>query len=54
MLINKKNLRVDKLLPVVAVVDDPLIQAVVDAWDPSFRSKLERNTKSKLVIPSHY
>ena len=44
--------KVDKLLPVVAVVDGPLIRAVVDAWDPSFRSKLERNTKPKLEI--HY
>ena len=32
MVITKK--RVDKLLPVVAFVDDPLIRAVVDAWDP--------------------
>ena len=48
MVITKK--RVDKLLPVIAVVDDPLTRAVVDAWDPSFRPKLERNTKPKLVI----
>ena len=32
MVITEK--RVDKLLPVVAVVDDPLTQAVVVAWDP--------------------
>ena len=51
MLITKKK-RVDKLLLAVAVVDDPLIQAVVDAWDPSFSPKLKRNTKPKLVI--HY
>ena len=36
----------------LAVVDGPLARVVFDAWDPSFRSKLERNTKSKLVI--HY
>ena len=42
--------RVDKLLPVVAVVDGALARVVFDAWDPSFRSKLERNTKPKLVI----
>ena len=47
-----KNQRVDKLLPVVAVVDGPLARVVVDAWNPSFRPKLERNTKPKLVI--HY
>ena len=51
MLITKKK-RVDELLPVVVVVIDPLIQAVVDAWDPSFSPKLKRNTKPKLVI--HY
>ena len=50
MVITKK--RVDKLLPVVAVVDVLLARAVVDAWDPSFRPKLERNTKLKLVV--HY
>ena len=44
--------RVDKLLPVFAAVDGPLTQVVVDAWDPSFRPKLERNKKPKLVI--HY
>ena len=48
MVITKK--KVDKLLLVVAVVDGPLIRADVDAWDPSFRSKLGRNTKSKLEI----
>ena len=48
MVITKK--KVDKLLPVVAVVDGLLARAVVDAWDPSFRPKLERYTKSKLVI----
>ena len=32
MVITKK--KVDKLLPVVAVVDFPLARAVVDAWDP--------------------
>ena len=47
-----KNQRVDKLLPVVAVVDGPLARVVVDAWNPSFPPKLERNTKPKLVI--HY
>ena len=52
MVLTKK--RVDKLIPVVAVIDGPLAWADVDAWDPSFRSKLERNTKPKLVIPSHY
>ena len=41
---------VDKLLLVVAVIDDPLTRAVVDAWDPSFSPKLKRNTKPKLVI----
>ena len=41
-----------KLLPAVAAVDGPLTRVVVDAWDPSFRPKLERNTKPKLVI--HY
>ena len=51
MLITKKK-RVDKLLPVVAVVDDPFPRAVVDAWDPSVGPKLKRNTKPKLVI--HY
>ena len=40
----------DKLLLVVAVIDDPLTRAVVDAWDPSFSPKLKRNTKPKLVI----
>ena len=50
MVITKK--KVDKLLPVVAVIDVPLARAVVVAWDPSFRPKLERNTKPKLVI--HY
>ena len=44
--------KVDKLLPLVAVVDGPLIRADVDALDPSFRPKLERNTKPKLEI--HY
>ena len=48
MVITKK--KVDKLLPVVTAVDCPLGRAVFDAWDPSFRSKLERNTKPKLVI----
>ena len=48
MVITQK--KVDKLLPVVTVVDGPLIRADVDAWDPSFRPKLERNTKSKLEI----
>ena len=42
--------RADKLLLVVAVVDGLLTQAVVDAWDPSFRPKLERDTKSNLEI----
>ena len=32
MVIIKK--KVDKLLPVVAVVDGLLARAVVDAWDP--------------------
>ena len=50
MVITKK--RVDKLLPVVAVVDGPFARAVVDACDPSFSPKLKRNTKPKLVI--HY
>ena len=50
MVITKK--KVDKLLPVVAVVEGLLARAVVDAWDPSFRPKLERNTKLKLVV--HY
>ena len=36
---------VDKLLPVVAVVDGPLARALVDTWDPSFQPKLKRNTK---------
>ena len=49
---NRKKKRVDKLLLVVTAVDDPLIRAVVDAWDPSFQPKLKRNTKPKLVI--HY
>ena len=48
MVITKK--KVDELLPVVAVVDGPLIRADVDAWDPSFRPKVERNTKPKLEI----
>ena len=43
MVITKKG--VDKLLPVVAVVDDPLARALVDTWDPSFLPKLKRNTK---------
>ena len=47
---NSQKKRVDKLLPVVAVIDDPLTRVVVDAWDPSFCPKLERNTKPKLVI----
>ena len=47
---NSQKKRVDKLLPVVAVVDDPLTRVFVDAWDPSFRPKLERNIKPKLVI----
>ena len=50
MVITKK--RVYKLLPVVAVVDGPFTRAVVDACDPSFCHKLERDTKLKLVI--HY
>ena len=48
IVITKK--RLDKLLLVVAVGDGPLNRAVVDAWDPSFRPKLKRNTKPKLVI----
>ena len=32
MVITKK--RVEKLLPVVAVVDGPSARALVDAWDP--------------------
>ena len=48
MVITKK--RVDKLLPVVTAVDGLLTRAVVDAWDPSFSPKIERNTKPKLVI----
>ena len=44
--------RVDKLSLVVAVVDDPLNPAVVDAWNPSFMPKLKKNTKPKLAI--HY
>ena len=47
---NPKKKRTDKLLLVVAVVDDPFPRAVVDAWDPSFRPKLKRSTKPKLVI----
>ena len=50
IVITKK--RLDKLLLVVAVVDGPWNRAVVDAWDPSFRPKLKRNTKPKFVI--HY
>ena len=53
MVITKKRVNnINKLLHVVAVVDDPLTRADVDAWDPSFRPKLERNTKPKFVI--HY
>ena len=50
MVLTKK--RVDKLIPVVAVIDGPLARADVDACDPSSSPKLKRNTKPKLVI--HY
>ena len=50
MVITRKKKRVDKLLLVVAVVNGPFPQAVVDAWDPSVSPKLKRNTKPKLVI----
>ena len=46
---NQKNW-VDKFLLVVAVVDGPLTQAVVDTWDPSVSPKLKRNTKAKLLL----
>ena len=49
---NNRKKRVDKLLPVVAVVDGPLVRAVVSAWDSLVSPKLKRNTKPKLVI--HY
>ena len=48
MVITEK--RVYKLVPVVTAVDGPFARAVVDACDPSFSPKLERNTKPKLVI----